>query len=168
MSQGRFRFNDLFQKWGLSNIKLNVFFAELEFVPTEDDQTAAWDMYVELLTRISTQRLEDNTGDEETALNSIYALFGITRTILKEKGRNAPNFTKIAVIVLNQIIRPFTARWHIKKLQGAFSNNNECNIFRNELYQLQIQLRGYTGMLAELAMVEDLTKLTDDTTKQNK
>jgi len=112
MSDNKFRFKDLFQRWGLGSIKLNVLFAEIEFTPTEDDQTAAWDMYVELITRIATQRLDENTGDEETALNSVYSLFDITRTVLKEKGRNAPNFTKIAIIVLNQVIRPFTAKWH--------------------------------------------------------
>lgn len=111
-------FKELFRKWGLNSIKLKVGFAEVEFGPTEDDQTAAWDMYVELITRITTQPLDDATGDEETALNSVYQLFPITRDILKSRGRNAENFTKIAVIVLNQIIRPFTAKWHKKKLSG--------------------------------------------------
>ncbi len=94
-------------------------------------------MYVELITRITTQSLDDTDGDEETALNSIYQLFPITREILKSKGRNAENFSKIAIIVLNQIIRPFTAKWHKKKLNGAFSNQDECILFRTELKQLQ-------------------------------
>lgn len=110
-------FKDLFREWGLNSIKLKAGFAEVEFGPTGDDQTAAWDMYVELITRITTQPLDDTTGDEETALNSVYQLFPITRDILKNKGRNAENFTKIAVIVLNQIVRPFTAKWHKKKLR---------------------------------------------------
>lgn len=64
-------------------------------------------MYVELITRIATQELDEDCGDEKAALNSIHALFPITREILKSKGRLAPNFTKIAVVVLNQILRPF-------------------------------------------------------------
>lgn len=83
-----------FRRWGLSSIKLNIGFAELEYEATEDDMTTAWDMYVELLTRITTQPLEEGTGDEETTLTSIYNLFDITRTILKEKGRLGSNFTK--------------------------------------------------------------------------
>ena len=126
-------FKDLFRRWGLYSIKLNVGFAEVEFGATEDDQTAAWDMYVELITRITTQPLDDTDGDEETALDSIYQLFSVTREILKSKGRNAENFSKIAVIVLNQIIRPFTAKWHKKKINGAFSDKNECALFRTEL-----------------------------------
>lgn len=150
-------FANFFRRWGLNSIKLNVKFAELEFSPTEDDQTAAWDMYVELITRITTQPLVQNKGDEATALESIYNIFGITREILKSKGKKAKNFTKIAIVVLNQMIRPFTAKWHKKMLDGAFENSAECQIFRNELSNLQSELIQYTKSLAELAMVEDLT-----------
>lgn len=153
-------FGELFRRWGLSSIKLNVGFAELEFEATEDDMTAAWDMYVELLTRITTQSLEDGTGDEATALKSIYDLFGITRAILKEKGRLASNFTKVAIIVLNQVIRPFTARWHKKKLEGAFSKEEECENFRVELKVIQKDLIRYTQLLADMARVEDLTAIS--------
>lgn len=118
--------------------------------------------YVELITRITTQPLDDATGDEETALNSVYQLFPITRDILKSKGRNAENFTKIAVIVLNQIIRPFTAKWHKKKLSGEFSNENECIQFRTELKQLQADLICYSRLLADMAKVEDLTCLLEE------
>lgn len=152
-------FGELFRRWGLSSIKLNVGFAEVEFEATEDDMTAAWDMYVELLTRITTQPLEEETGDEETALISIYNLFDITRTILKEKGRLASNFTKVAIIVLNQVIRPFTAKWHKKKIDGAFSKAEECQKFREELKNLQKDLIKYTQLLADMARVEDLTTI---------
>ena len=114
-------------------------------------------MYVELLTRITTQSLDDEVGDEETALTSIYNLFDITRDILKTKGRNAAQFTKVAIIVMNQIIRPFTAKWHKKKIDGAFSDWGECDTFRTELKELQDNLISYTRLLAEMANVEDLT-----------
>lgn len=156
------KFGDFFRKWGLNSIKLNLKFAELEFSPTEDDQTAAWDMYVELITRITTQPLAQDEGDEATALESVYSIFGITREILKSKGRNAENFTKIAIVVLNQKIRPFTAKWHRKKLAGAFDNPTECQLFRSELSNLQRYLIQYTKSLAELAMVEDLTLIMEE------
>ena len=156
------KFGEFFRKWGLNSIKLNLKFAEFEFSPTEDDQTAAWDMYVELITRITTQPLAQDEGDEATALESVYSIFGITREILKSKGRNAVNFTKIAIVVLNQIIRPFTAKWHRKKLEGAFGNSAECLKFRKELSDLQIELIKYTKLLAELAKVEDLTAILEE------
>ena len=151
------KFKDLFRTWNLDCIKLNLKFAEFEFSTTEDDQTAAWDMYVELITRVTTQPLTLSDGDETTALASVYSLFKITRTILKEKGRNAPSFTKIAVIILNQIIRPFTAKWHKKEIEGAFESSDECLVFREELAELQNKLTNYSKMLADIAMVEDLT-----------
>ena len=156
------KFGDFFRRWGLNSIKLNLKFAELEFSPTEDDQTAAWDMYVELITRITTQPLAQDEGVEATALESVYSIFGITRNILKSKGKNAENFTKIAIVVLNQVIRPFTAKWHRKKLEGAFENSTDCLLFRNELSELQSELINYTKALEELAKVEDLTVIMDE------
>lgn len=154
-----YKFSELFKTYGLSEIKLHIGFVDVAFIPSAGDQEAAWEMYVELITRVTTQQLDGDTGDEETALTSVYNLFEITREILKRKGREAPNFTKIAVIVLNQIIRPFTAKWHRKKIAGAFVNADECLDFRNELAVLQTKLRGYSKMLANIAMVEDLTDL---------
>lgn len=152
-------FGEFFRRWGLSSIKLNIAFAELEFEATQDDMTAAWDMYVELITRVTTQELDADSGDEKAALESIHVLFSITRQILKEKGRLAPNFTKIAVIVLNQILRPFLSKWHRKELKGAFDSDDNCTEFRDELESLRQQLVCYSKMLADMAKVEDLTDL---------
>lgn len=113
------------------------------------------------LSRIATQPLPDEVGDEDAALNSIHKLFELTREILHEKGRKAKTFTKISIIVLNQIIRPFTARWHRLKIAGAFEDPEQCKSFRNELKELQKQLIQYAKMLADLADVEDLTEMVD-------
>ena len=118
-------------------------------------------MYIELLTRITTQPLDEKHGDEKTALESVYALFAITRQVLKNNTRNCTEFTKIAIIVLNQVIRPFTAKWHRLSLEGAFSDVEQKKEFRNELTQLQSLLRKYTKMLADMAGVEDLTTLEE-------
>ena len=155
-------YKEFFREWGFSNIHLNVGFADIQFEPNDDDKTAAWDMYVELLTRITTQPLDEESGDEKTALNSVYSLFGTTRDILKTKGWKAENFTKISIIILNQIVRPFTAKWHRKSINGAFDDTKECEVFRKELKVLQQQLVQYTKMLAELACVEDLTGIVAD------
>ena len=149
----------LLDKWGFSNLKLNVGFLEAEFTPNDVDKAAAWDLYVELLTRITTQQLNFDHGDEKTALDSIYSIFSITRNILKHHGRNCINFTKISIVVLNQIIRPFTAKWHKISVEQGFRDHDICNKFRNELSQLQIQLKKYNKALADIADVENLTEL---------
>ena len=151
------RLHDLFEKWGLTGLKVKLGILETEWKPSDYDKDAAWDLYIELLTRITTQPLPEEHGVEQTALDSIYALFGITRKTLKTHGRSCIEFTRIAVIILNQVVRPFTAKWHRKSQDGAFDSPEQCVIFRAELQALQIQLRNYTGLLADLADVEDLT-----------
>jgi len=62
--------------------------------------------------------------------------------------------------VLNQKIRPFTARWHRESLAGAFEDAEACARFREELEELQEILHIYTQMLGEMAGVEkDLTEI---------
>ncbi len=78
--------------------------------------------------------------------------------LFKRNGRYCINFTRIAVVVLNQKVRPFTARWHPRLLAGALDAAARQQ-FRTELIGLQTDLRNYTRLLAEIADVEDLTDL---------
>lgn len=149
------------ENWDMTSLKINLKYLEMEWQPREEDKDAAWELYIELLTRITTQYLEPRTGDEATALESIHRLFEITRDIIKRHSRDCIEFTKIAVVVLNQIIRPFTAKWHRELLSGAFGDKDKCIIFRKELSELQNILRKYTKMLSDMAGVEDLTELED-------
>ena len=145
----------------MTSLKINLKFLEMEWEPQEKDKDAAWELYVELLTRITTQRLPAEHGDENTALESVHKLFELTRHTIKRFGRDCINFTKIAIIVLNQIIRPFTAKWHKLSIEDAFKEDNQCLIFRKELEELQEKLRTYSKMLSDMAGVEDLTDLED-------
>lgn len=145
-------------KWNMSSLKINAKFLEMEFNPLDADKDAAWELYIELLTRITTQELANDDGDEQSALNSIYQIFGLTREIIKNNKRNCIEFSKIAIVMLNQKIRPFTARWHKKSLIG-FSEEDKTT-FRVELKELQKELRIYTQMLGEMAGVEEINDLT--------
>lgn len=116
-------------------------------------------MYVELLTRISTQYLQVEHGEEKAALDSIHSLFSLTRDVLKKYNRDCQEFAKIAIPVLNQIIRPFAAKWHRLSMNGVFDNASKCSEFRQELIDLQKELRKYTRMLGAMAGVEDFTIL---------
>jgi hypothetical protein len=149
------------EPWSMTSLKINTHFLEMEWKPQDEDMDAAWELYVELLTRITTQYLSPEHGDEKTALDSVHKIFDLTRDIIKRKGRHCINFAKLAVIVLNQIIRPFTAKWHRLSLEGAFADAAQCQQFRNELSVLQGALRTYTKMLADMAKVEDLTELEE-------
>ncbi len=146
-------------KWSMTKLKIKTGVLEMEWSPNDVDKDAAWEMYIELLTRITTQYMPPDHGDEQTALQSIYNIFGLTREVIKRKGRHCEAFTKIAIVVLNQVIRPFTAKWHRIYVAGGFRDADKCAKFRKELTGLQVQLRCYTQMLADMACVEDLTDL---------
>ena len=133
---------------------------ELEAL-TDRNKDAAWAMYIEMLTRITTQPLPDQDGDEKTALDNVYLLFETTREVLKKYGRESPEFSKLAVLILNQKVRRFTATWHRKSLAGAFDDPNACAAFRDELKDLRVILQGYMQALAALAGVEDITDISD-------
>jgi hypothetical protein len=153
------KLRDFLEQWGLTGLKLNLGFLEGTFEPRDPDRAAAWDLYIELLTRITTQDLPPESGEEQAALDSVYALFPLTREILKKHGSGAGEFAKIAIPVLNQVTRPFTAKWHRLSHARAFENPALCAEFRRELTVLQGQLRAYTRALAAMAAVEDLTVL---------
>jgi hypothetical protein len=154
------KWRDMLENWGLTSIKLNLKLAEMEFTPNPEDEIAAWEMYVELITRVSTQELPDAYGDEGTALSSIYSVFDITRIILKERGRKCKEFSRISVLILNQVIRPFTVKWHRLSLEGALLNEDKRKEYRDDLKEVQGNLKNYTRILAEIAKVEDLTEIS--------
>ena len=129
--------------------------------PTDNNRKAAWDFYVEMETRITTQPLDPEHGDEKTALDSVYSLFQTTREILLKQGPDCVVFAKIALVILNENVRPFTAKWHRKSLAGAFDDPTACAEFRDELESLQVVLRAYTQTLAVLSGIEDITSLSD-------
>jgi len=150
------KWKEWLDEWSMSSLKVTAGFLEMEFKPNDVDKNAAWEMYIELLTRITTQPLSDQHGDEKTALESIYNLFPLTREVIKRNGRHCIEFTRIAIVILNQKIRPFTAKWHKLSLEGAFDDDSQCKIFRQELKELQQTLQTYNLLLANMADIEDL------------
>ena len=148
-----------FRQFHLEKIRLGTAGVDLEIRIKNNDRDAAWELYIEMLTRIVTQPLPSEIGDEQTALDSVYSLFPATREILRQRGRRTIGFSKIAIPVLNQVVRPFTAKWHRELLTDAFDDVAKRQQFRQELEALRQDLRNYNRMLAKIAGVEDLTDL---------
>lgn len=87
--------------------------------PKRAERDAAWELYVELITRVSVVELDPADGKTREALTSFYQLFGITRDILRRYGPTVARgnsrrvtFGRIAVMMLNGVVRPVLARWH--------------------------------------------------------
>ena len=155
----KIKLRKLLDRYRFENIKLNAGFIKTDIRITNVSRNAAWELYVEMLTRVVTQPLPSEDGDDKTALESVYSLFPTTREILRRYGPEVVEFSKIAIPVLNQQVRPFTAKWHRLSLQGAFDDNERRQEFRGELKDVQEKLRNYNRMLAEIAGVEDITDL---------
>ncbi len=150
------KMRDLLETWGLKSLKLSTGFVEGEFAAQDPDRDAAWDLYVELVTRIATQRLPGEAGDEVAALRSIYDLWGIVRSTLKAH-RGCTVFAKLTIPFFNQDVRPFTARWHKQSIAGALDTLSGKEAFRQELESLRARLVAFTGLLSAIAGVEDIT-----------
>lgn len=88
--------------------------------PDDAEKQAAWEIYIELVTRIPLAILEEDQGILREALSSLYSLLQITRTILRRLGpRPTPSnvepvqsFSYLAVSMLNIALRPLLAKWH--------------------------------------------------------
>lgn len=156
------KWGEWFEKWSMTSLKVKAPFLEMDWAPKDEDKDAAWELYTELLTRTTTQPLPIEHGDENVALNSVHDFFSLTRAIIKSHGRHCNEFTKIAVVILNQKVRPFTTKWHKPGIETVFDDPEQCKIFREDLTKLQGTLRTYSRMLADMAGVEDLTELEEE------
>ena len=140
----------------------------LEIEPDEVERVAAWELYVELVTSITTQTIDPGEGVRRESLESLYYIFDVTRQILKRSGpavAQGPNsFGAIAVEVLNKGIRPFLAEWHPKlrsyeerKVREDKYDWEYADTFDLELANLQKQIMVYINVLAKIAGVSVVT-----------
>lgn len=143
--------------------------AEWESDPTE--RKAAWELYIELITRIAVEPLESDQGVLREALSSLYSLFGTTRETLKKAGPGvgvSPNSVGgLAVAVLNLGLRPLLTKWHpllqdweaqrtpkvsVQKHEKAWPQEAELRL---EFEKLRLELKQYSVALAEIAGVKE-------------
>lgn len=153
-------FKEWLSKWDIK-LKINASIFEVELTFTDKDKDAAWDLYVEMITRTTTQAFVKEEGNAKAALDSIYSIFGLTRSLLKEHGRDCRGFAKVSIPILNQMIRPFTSKWHQYSLDGTLEYPENYESFMLELRSLQKDLGKYVNLLADMAGVEDMSQLED-------
>ncbi|WP_156928280.1 hypothetical protein [Bradyrhizobium sp. th.b2] len=134
---------DFLQRWG------NQAWPSHDDPAGADDITAATKLHVQLVSRISTQRLPYADGVEAAALISVYQLFGEGREIFMAHSRSRL-VDAISWHVLNTHVRPFTAKWHRQSERGALSALDATDIFRDDLYTLQQKLTRFDALLMEI------------------
>lgn len=160
----------------LSEVEVSFLGIKGKWVADRRQMDAAWEMYVELVTRVAVQSLEQNEGLLREALTSLYALFGETRRILKAYGPGvarplrpaALTFGTIAVDVLNKVLRPLLSHWHptlqayeATRSPGTTPLEHESRwthaaALRTDLARVRTQLGTYAELLASVAAVPHL------------
>jgi hypothetical protein len=150
--------------------------------PDLAERNAAWELYVELVTRIAVVPLRPGDGILREALTSLYQLFGHTREILRKYGPDVARparagrlrFGYLAIWVLNGALRPTLALWHpelqrweaerpadraIADHEAAWPRAAEL---RADLEETRKLLLDYARLLAEACDAPALIDATDE------
>ena len=139
--------------FGLGGVSVDV---------SEAGVRAAWELYVELATRITAHPLEPGAGSVRESLDSLYSLFGTTRQVLRAAGPevgDGPNaLGPLAIRVLNDGVRPFLLAWHTELSAAERAAAGELSVDRRATFdaglaELRRSLDQYVEALAEIAGV---------------
>ncbi|MEW6048571.1 MAG: hypothetical protein AB1609_19210 [Bacillota bacterium] len=153
--------------------------------PDQSEQWAAWELYVELVTRVSLAELSPDEGLLREALSSLHTLFNTTRQILRRygpsvaqpKGKGNTSFGHLAVALLNVVLRPVLAKWHPILLQYEATKPpsvsppeherqwDRGHELREVLASTRAALLEYASLLAEVAKVPSLIMPLDGSPK---
>jgi transcriptional regulator with XRE-family HTH domain len=139
--------------------------------PDDAEKQAAWEIYIELVTRVPVANLENDRGILREVLSSLYSLFQTTRTILRDLGpvKARPDgeanwyVPYLGVSMLNTTLRPLLSKWHpllqdyeekrpgsvgVLEYERQWENYAEL---RQEIGGLRKALLDYANALAEIA-----------------
>jgi hypothetical protein len=158
-------------------VKLDLKFLSIggTWEPNNAERKAAWELYVELVTRISAVPLQ--AGIAREALTSLYALFGQAREILRRYGPEVAepkpdgeySFGFLTVAMLNLALRPVLSYWHpelqvweagrpvamsVKAHEDAWPRITEL---RAAVEQTQFVLTTYSSVLGTACGLPDLS-----------
>ena len=147
--------------------------------PDESEVRAAWELYVEMVTRTPLGELSPADGSVRESLNSIYSLFDTTRSLLRSYGPSVVrsgggrqlSLGYLAVSMLNLVLRPLLTKWH-PRLQGwewvnldtPESEWPDRSKFLEDPDMVREQLEQYAGLFAEVAGVPELLTARTDAT----
>jgi len=155
--------------------------------PDESEQSAAWELYIELVTRISIVELQPNEGLLREALTSLFTLFDTTRKIMRTygpsvarpKGNSDFSFGYLAVAILNGLLRPTLAKWHPLLLryensrlaavssvehEQQWESNEQLRQDLNHVRSVRIECANLLAQVAEVpSLIPQVEELEDHT-----
>lgn len=140
---------------------------QLEFEPDVTERQAAWELYVELATRVSIQPMEHGVGFVREALSSLHKIINVSRSILREAGpsiaRGRNSLGAVAIEVISKGIRPFLSKWHPLLFEYEHERPEDIDALEHErswekapeffaeLTKLQEQMQIYVEALAQIS-----------------
>lgn len=137
--------------WGIGGVTVKV---------TAEQKRAAWALYVEYKTRIAGTALERGAGSPQEALTSLRTLFDSTRQVLREAGPDVAHGRRalgpLAILALNDGLRPFLVKWHTTFLGMGESDEltaAQRSTFDDELTALRGELIDYIDEIGKIAGV---------------
>ena len=84
--------------------------------PNKSERRAAWQLYVELATRIASRPFDVPPDRPARALESLYSVVVLTRQILRDAGpdvaRSDKAFGPLTIRFLSEVLISFLQRWH--------------------------------------------------------
>jgi hypothetical protein len=155
-------------------LDLKIFSIRGTWEPNQAERRAAWELYVELLTRIAVAPSQHGLLRESLA--SLHALFSISREILRRHGPDVAepksdgqyNLAYLAIAMLNYAIRPVLSYWHPElesweagrdPLVSRYSHEHawaRAQELRQAIDATRQQLAQYAALLAAACGVPDL------------
>lgn len=159
-------------------LNLGIFKISGKWKPKESERKAAWELYVELVTRISVMELKKGHGLLTEALNSLYSIFSTTREILKKGGPDLArpqegaeySLGRLAINILNFELRPLLSEWHpllldyeihkpinesIKSYEDKWEFNETLRKKLDETRKNLIKYAKYLALAAEVESIQD-------------
>lgn len=134
--------------------------------PNAAEQAAAWDLLVELVTRVSVVGLKEDEGKLDAALASYAAIFGAARGALQRHGpsvatprRGELSFAAIVAHLLNRVLRPVTAWWHPRVVELDAEQESKL---RSTLTELSVLVTEYARVFAKACDAEEFVRYLVD------
>lgn len=154
----------------LDTVQLSVAGQSVAF-RVDVERRAAWDIYIELATRVTARPMNPEHGLMRDALTSLHSIFAIVRETLKQAGptvaRGPMSLGGFSLRLLNVELAPFLAEWHAKLTDwehhrppnvGPVQHEHawaELGAMRGQLEQRRQAVTGYVDALRILAGLDE-------------
>lgn len=134
--------------------------------PSQAERDAAFDVQVELVTRVGVQPLAADQGSLREALTSLHSLFATAREALHRVGANTSAgaaFPRVVSTLANDHLRPFLGTWHSAlQVYEATRPEGVSTIEHERRWERSAEMRAALSNLRQplTAIAEELAELS--------